>query len=403
MSWRFRQSFKVIPGLRLNLSRSGISASIGGAPFTVNVGARGVSGTASIPGTGISFQQHLGPDSAVRDRSPGTHLNGNSDRNDAPTFSRPPSERARFIGANATPIEEIRSASTELLTSDTLQDLKRLMTMTFEERESIGRELGTARPQQQRANNRYRRWADGFLFRRLFKNAFARRQAECEVATAKLAELEEQLRLTTIATCIEIDHEQAEPYFRMRDSFASLCECAAIWDVMTHQATDKFHERTTADLKVTRQRVRFALGKCDLVRWEQPVPHLGNSNGGDMFLYPGFILYRAAKTAFSVIDYHDVKPQVVNVSFQEIEEVPSDSRVIGQTWAKANKDGSRDRRFANNKQIPVALYGGLSLKSTTGLYEEFHLSNPEPLIRFVASFESFVASFSPYGPPARLQ
>ena len=46
MSWRFRQSFKIIPGVRLNLSKSGLSASIGGAPFTVNVGPRGVFGTA---------------------------------------------------------------------------------------------------------------------------------------------------------------------------------------------------------------------------------------------------------------------------------------------------------------------------------------------------------------------
>ena len=50
----------------------------------------------------------------------------------------------------------------------------------------------------------------------------------------------------------------------------------------------------------------FSLGKCDLIHWEQKVPHLQNINGGDLFLYPGFILYRAAREAFSVIDFHDV-------------------------------------------------------------------------------------------------
>ena len=393
MSWRFRRSFKVIPGLRLNLSRSGISVSIGAAPFTVNVGPRGVAGTASIPSTGVSYHQHLASGRPVHDRPASMPLDGNGDPNGLPAFSRPRNERGQVLRTETAAIEEIRSASTELLTSDTLKELKRLMTMTFEERESISRELSTARPQHQRASDRYRRWAHGFLFRRLFKTAFAKRHSEFESAAAKLAELEEQLHLTTVATDIEIDREQGEPYFRMRDSFASMCECAAIWDVMTHQATDKFHERTTADLKVTRQRVRFSLGKCDLVQWDQPVPHLGNSNGGDMFLYPGFILYRAAKTAFSVIDYHDVKPQVADVSFQETEGIPSDARVVGQTWAKANKDGSRDRRFANNHQIPVVLYGGLSLKSTTGLWEEFHVSNPERLLKFVSSFDAFVASF----------
>src|SRR4051812_10665080 len=60
MGWRFRHSFKVIPGVRLNLSKSGLSASIGAAPFTVNVGPRGVYGTASLPGTGISYRQRVG-------------------------------------------------------------------------------------------------------------------------------------------------------------------------------------------------------------------------------------------------------------------------------------------------------------------------------------------------------
>ncbi len=39
MSWRFRRSFKVIPGVRINLSKTGLSASIGGGPFTLNEGS----------------------------------------------------------------------------------------------------------------------------------------------------------------------------------------------------------------------------------------------------------------------------------------------------------------------------------------------------------------------------
>jgi Protein of unknown function (DUF4236) len=57
MGWRFRHSFKVIPVVKLNLSKSGLSCSVGGAPFTVNVGQRGIYSTASLPGTGISFRQ----------------------------------------------------------------------------------------------------------------------------------------------------------------------------------------------------------------------------------------------------------------------------------------------------------------------------------------------------------
>ncbi len=265
--------------------------------------------------------------------------------------------------------------------------------MTFQEREEISSQLDSARSEQERAVSRYESWEYGFLFKRMFPNMFAQRKNESETTIAKVSELEEQLRLSTVATHIEIEKEQAEPYFLMRDEFARLCECAAIWDIKTHQSTDKFHERTTASKRVDRQRVRFALDSCELIQWEQRVPRLQNSKGGDLYLYPGFILYSAARGAFSVIDYHDVSGNAVSVSFQEEEGVPGDSKVVGQTWARANKDGSRDLRFANNFQIPIALYGDVTLKSQSGLWEEFQFSNPERVARFLTSFNAFGASF----------
>ncbi len=148
------------------------------------------------------------------------------------------------------------------------------MLMTFEEHEDISQQLDLARPARDLASNRYQSWERGFLFKRLFQNSFAKRKTESETSTAKVAELEEQLRLTTIATHVEIDKEQAEPYFRMRDDFAAMSECAAIWDIKSHQATDMVHERTTAGRRVDRQRVKFSLGSCDLIQWEQKIPYL---------------------------------------------------------------------------------------------------------------------------------
>jgi len=292
-----------------------------------------------------------------------------------------------------TPIEEVRSASTELLTSSSLKELKQIMQMAHDEREDISRHLDSSRPEKMLASKRYLSWSKGFLFRRLFKGRFAQRKADFETAEAKVAELEQQLELTTIAGHVEIESGQAEPYFRLRDEFASLSECAAIWDIKTHQATDKFHERTIASMRVGRERARFSLGSCDLLQWEQKVPLLENAKGGSLFLFPGFILYRTAREAFSVIDFHDVKVDASLTRFHEEEGVPGDSEIVGSTWAKANKDGSRDMRFANNHQIPVAHYGTLTLKSNTGLWEEFLFSNPKKLQRFLDAWKAFVVSF----------
>ena len=389
MSWRFRQSFKILPGLKLNLSKTGLSASIGGAPFTLNMGRRGLMATASIPGTGISFRQHLsgGPSTRSTDSYDASNLTSPELMPTAPPNYIPTAD------SDYPPIEEIRSASTELLTSQNLKDLKMVIQTAYEEHEEITRELAKANDENKRASKRFNSWDGGFLFKKLFKESFETRRVEAEIASARAAELEEQLRLTTITTQIELAPEQADPFFRMRDEFSALSECNAIWDITAQRETDKYRERTTAVNSIVRKRVKFSLGSCDFIQWDQEVPHLQNANGGDLFLYPGFILYRASKTAFSIIDFHDVDAIYKPYRFIEEEGVPSDSKVVGQEWAKTNKDGTRDRRFADNYQIPIALYGEWTLKTQAGLREQFVVSNPERLDRFVKSWRTFVASF----------
>jgi hypothetical protein len=57
MGFRFRRSIKIAPGIRLNVSKSGISATIGTRGATVNIGKRGTRTTVGIPGSGISYSE----------------------------------------------------------------------------------------------------------------------------------------------------------------------------------------------------------------------------------------------------------------------------------------------------------------------------------------------------------
>ena len=82
-----------------------------------------------------------------------------------------------------------------------------------------------------------------------------------------------------------------------------------------------------------------------------------NHNGEDIFLYPGIALMPRADGAFALVDIRDIEIDGSAKGFHEEEGVPPDAEVIGHTWAKANKDGSPDRRFANNYQIPICAYG----------------------------------------------
>lgn len=54
MGWRFRKTVKILPGVRLNISRSGIGTTLGPNGASINLGNRGTRITVGIPGTGIS-------------------------------------------------------------------------------------------------------------------------------------------------------------------------------------------------------------------------------------------------------------------------------------------------------------------------------------------------------------
>jgi hypothetical protein len=55
--FRFRKTIKLLPGMKINLSKTGISTSLGGPGASVNLGHGQVKGTVGIPGTGLSYQE----------------------------------------------------------------------------------------------------------------------------------------------------------------------------------------------------------------------------------------------------------------------------------------------------------------------------------------------------------
>ncbi len=63
MGFRFRKTISLLPGVRLNISKSGVSASVGGKGATVNVGKGGrLRGTVGVPGSGVSYSESVTPD-----------------------------------------------------------------------------------------------------------------------------------------------------------------------------------------------------------------------------------------------------------------------------------------------------------------------------------------------------
>ena len=380
MAWRFRKSFKVLPGVRLNVSSRGVSTSIGGAPFTVNIGSRGVHQTLSIPGTGLSMRGRI--DKPSVSRSP-------SVPNASPSV--PVSTPSRVVDVG----EEIRSAGTDVMTSAGLAEFKTLLMQAGKECMTLMGEISTMTPSAAKAKARQRRWERGFVFKHIRKAKFVAICEEAETTEAQLGELHEQHALARLATEITVEQDIANSYSRMCDSFAAMTQSKRIWDTLSRKANDRVTERTAASESITREQVTFNRGQSDILSCVWEVPCLQNRTGGDMYLYPAFVLYRVTKDTFAVIDVQDVTMEHVPVQFIEREEIPADSPTIGHTWLKVNKNGTPDKRFRDNVQIPVVQYATLRLKSPTGLNEEYMLSAAPLCEKFVSDWTAFKKTFGP--------
>jgi hypothetical protein len=375
VSFRFRRSVRLFPGVRLNFSKSGISASIGGAPFTLNVGSRGLMSTASIPGTGISFRQY-----PHRPRS----------------GPRIPYDPPRFVPSVPEPAmdNEIRSEPASEVSSEGLAALLKLLKDANAERRALQEALPEAQEEEFQRIRRFEKRRDGFLLKRLLPKQLARFEAEANDAQEEVKKLKAQLEQAVIRTELEVPEKLMDEYGKLRQSFEVVSSCHMIWDVVGERKVDPRRERSNAGRAVDRKRVDFILGRSEILSYAEPVPLLRNRNGGDLYVYPGFLLVVDSPTAFGLVDLREISVEARRVQCTEEEAVPSDAERVGITWRRVNADGSPDRRYRDNSELPLVIYGSIRLHSMGGLDEEYQFSNALLATAFGTAFQELVAAAS---------
>jgi hypothetical protein len=76
------------------------------------------------------------------------------------------------------------------------------------------------------------------------------------------------------------------------------------------------------------------------------------------------------------VPYEHLSVTCEHKRFIEEEYPPPDAPVLDRTWQYVNKSGGPDRRFSNNRQLPVLNYGRLELRSASGVNVVLQTSNP---------------------------
>ena len=95
-----------------------------------------------------------------------------------------------------------------------------------------------------------------------------------------------------------------------------------------------------------------------------------------LYVLPDRLLVRDDKR-FTDVAYEHLTVSPTSVRFIESDAPPADATMVDTTWVYVNKDGGPDRRFNNNRQLPVMRYGRVVLTTATGLYWVIQVSRAQ--------------------------
>ena len=376
MGLRFRHSFQLFPGVRLNLSGSGVSATFGVPGASVNIGPRGIHSTVGIPGSGLSFTSKLTPHGRPK-----------------PSPEVVPSLTPSAYYWQPNQMREIGSASVENLTSHDLVELRDLMAQARAQRSEIVIDLKEAQTTYDRESadleRRRRSW-----FRWFYRRRIAELENSVSEAEKEITRLTEWQQSTHVDISFETGDAAQKAYAALIRAFEALRGCARIWDITSDRVGNRVIERSYASRALTRTQIELDFAKSDLVRFSGRAMQFQNINGENILIYPGVVLMPRADGAFALIALWEIKLDFHAVQFVEDENVPPDTQVVGRTWAKVNKNGTPDLRFKANYQIPLCLYGRLVFTSTGGVEEEYQFSNVRAADDFARAFQSYQSALA---------
>jgi hypothetical protein len=196
----------------------------------------------------------------------------------------------------------------------------------------------------------------------------------------------------TVILNYSLEFEAAQNFARLQAPFRQLATCERVWhiDAAGHNADMKRNAGATTSLKRTEVHPRFsrpAKVQCNL---EVPTLQVGNTT---LYFFPDRLLVYDS-TGVGAVAYTNLKVEMQESRFVEDGSVPHDSHQIATTWQYVNKKGGPDRRFSNNRQLPVMRYGVFGFSSTSGLSILFLCSRSDVAGSFNVAFSRGSAAAS---------
>jgi hypothetical protein len=181
----------------------------------------------------------------------------------------------------------------------------------------------------------------------------------------------DRLRRTTVLL-YDMEEDARARYQQLHDAFDALKGCARTWHLAAQGSTRDQKRRAGASTLVRRTAIILTKAPAKMVKTNVEVASIPVGRQVLCF-FPDRVLVFDRSHVGSV-SYADLAIDVRTTRFIEDGRVPSDANVVGQTWRYVNKNGGPDKRFKQNRQLPICLYEEIGFRSGTGLQELIQVS-----------------------------
>jgi hypothetical protein len=172
----------------------------------------------------------------------------------------------------------------------------------------------------------------------------------------------------------DLDAESGNHFSQLKVVFGKITECGRVWHIEATGHTDDTKRHAGATSLVQRSKAEASFSKPPRVQCNIDVPTL-RCGHKSLYFFPDHLLVYDS-TGIGAVAYEQLEADGKDARYIEEEGVPRNATQVGTTWKYVNKSGGPDRRFNNNPQLPVMLYGLLALTSKSGLNEIFQCSTP---------------------------
>lgn len=329
MGFYIRKSIR-LGGVRFNLSKSGVGASVGIKGFRVGAGPRG--NYVHMGRNGVYYRAAL---PSVKSRGSKVSENDISHIQPSPQY-----EEDQLL------FQEIESGDISLIVDASSQDLV------------------------QEINQKFKRlpfWPLALLLAFIPSVGFYLAPA---AAIAIYLVIDRVRRMTIIF--YDIEDETEKEIQKFYDAFNELISCSKAWHISAQADVRdrKYHAGASAVIK--RSSITVQYKSLPRIKTNIRVPSIPVGKQTLYFLPDRILIFEGKQVGG--LSYSSLHVAQSDQNFIESESVPRDGKIVDHTWRYVNKSGGPDKRFKDNPRLPIMMYSDLQFTSSTGLNERVEFS-----------------------------